>query len=646
MARERAITVSLPYFRCKPYLRRAVESILGQTHGDLTLIVLNDGDEAEPWDLLADIKDDRLVRFDLDANRGRYFADAVALAATQDQYFMVQDADDWSSPSRAEMTYEALRENCADAAFCAVTEYNAEQRRMWSYARCTEPPPPQLTDIAKYPSGLYRTLALRAIGCYAGFRIGYDTLLLGLMSMSGRIAYVAEPLYHRNVRAESLTRSSDTGRDSAARRIVRAQLDALYDRAYRGFCEYVAGRTGLEELCQLTAQVAHAHVTAQDAHALRLQSARLRRQLPGRAVAHRVRPRRSDSWSATPKVPRDVAVSILPADGRRPDVNVSVVLPCRLHTAALPGTIRSFLSTRSRDTRVEFVVVDGDGLHDADLAPFARIADLKAENASIRVVHHRGNEGPTWVRNLGARYASGERLFLTDAHAQVETGWDATVADYRSSRRVLAATIVDDKTSTRGFGASLRLPGLTVEWNPAGQRGPTAVQVAASAGMILDRSLYWSIGGFDPGMIMPGSADAEFSLRAWLSGAEVLNVPGLTVRRRVHGTAQPSAALPANLHIALYERLRLAVLYLPSDLVLRLLSDMAANHPEAVVAQACSLLAASDAWRRRSTLREHELLPFGWFSRRFGLEVNRGLDPHRPEVTRRWAGPILSQAVH
>jgi glycosyltransferase involved in cell wall biosynthesis len=629
MARERAITVSLPYFRCRPYLRRAVESILGQTHGDLTLIVLNDGDETEPWDLLADIKDDRLVRFDLDSNRGRYFADAVALIATQDQYFMVQDADDWSSPSRAEKTYEALRENRADAAFCAVTEYRPRRRVTRSYAKCTEPPPPQLTDVAKYPAGIYRTHALRTVGCYAGFRIGYDTLLLGLLSMSGRIAYVAEPLYNRSFRAESLTSSPHTGRDSAARRIAQAQLEALYDRAYLGFREYVGGRIGLTDLGRLTAQVARAHVTAQDVHVLRLQAARLRRQLPSRAPARQVRPRWLASWSSLSQLPGDVAVSTLPADASRRDVHVSVVLPGHIHAAALPGTIRSFLSMRSRDTRVEFVVVDGDDPQDADLAPFARLFDLKAENASLTVVRHRSPAGIPWVRNLGARYASGERLFLTDARAHVGTGWDAMVADYGGSRRVLAATIVDDETGARGFGASLRLPELTVGWNPQAQPGPAAVQVAASAGMVIARDLYWSIGGFDPGMIMPGSADAEFSLRAWLSGAEVLNVPGLTVRCRAHGAAEPSQALPkpsealpASLHTALHDRLRFAVLYLPSDLVLRLLSDMAASYPEAAVAQACSLLAVSDVWRRRSTLREHELLSFGWFLRRFGLELN------------------------
>jgi len=76
------VTVSLSYFQRKEQVRRATESILGQTYTNLTLIVVNDGDDDPPWDQLADIRDSRLVRFDLKSNHGRYFADAVVLNST------------------------------------------------------------------------------------------------------------------------------------------------------------------------------------------------------------------------------------------------------------------------------------------------------------------------------------------------------------------------------------------------------------------------------------------------------------------------------------------------------------------------------------------------------------------------------------
>src|ERR1051326_6628430 len=168
MPGERGITVSLPYLTGRPSLRRAVESVLGQTHGDLTLIVINDSGPPEPRDLLADIKGPRLVRFDLGANRGRYFADAVALAASDDQYFMAQDAGDWSSPDRAALLYETLREENAGGAFCAINEYPAEtvagvagtagvaaRPVKLSFADCAQAPRPPLVPLSHQP-GLHQ----------------------------------------------------------------------------------------------------------------------------------------------------------------------------------------------------------------------------------------------------------------------------------------------------------------------------------------------------------------------------------------------------------------------------------------------------------------------------------------------------------
>src|SRR5262249_32935231 len=87
---ENLVTVSIPYYRCKPYIRKVVESILDQTHWELQLIVVNDGDDQPPWAELAHISDPRLVQFDLRANHGRYFADAVVLNAVDSPYFAVQ----------------------------------------------------------------------------------------------------------------------------------------------------------------------------------------------------------------------------------------------------------------------------------------------------------------------------------------------------------------------------------------------------------------------------------------------------------------------------------------------------------------------------------------------------------------------------
>ena len=315
------------------------------------------------------------------------------------------------------------------------------------------------------------------------------------------------------------------------------------------------------------------------------------------------------------------ARSTVPGKPGAPDL--TVVIPTRHDTAALPDTIGSFLAARTRRTRLEFVIVDDASPDGVDAAAFEGLLRGTGPGASLTVLRPREHIGITRARNLGVRHARAARLFITDAHVKVDRGWDAVIAEYAGARRILAATIVSDQTGAPGFGASLHLPDLALRWNTEPGGDLAAVQVAASAGLVADRELYWSVGGFDPGMIMYGSAEAEFSVRAWLRGAEVLNLPGLIVRHRFRSAEERRLSLAANLHFVLHNRLRFALLYLPDDAALMVLS-MAVHYPSRAVARACDLVAASDVWRRRTTLRKHELFSFGWFSRKFGLESQDG----------------------
>jgi glycosyltransferase involved in cell wall biosynthesis len=585
--------------------------------------VLNDRDSPEPWDLLADINDERLVRFDLDKNRGRYFADAVSLSATPDQYFMTQDADDWSSLERAALLYECLREEHADAAFSALNEHRQgrPRPRKISFTACLDEPPPRLRLLAHHP-GLYCSSTLRAIGgYYGGYRIGYDRLLVGLVALAGRVAYVDEPLYAYEVHADSLSRSAATGMSSQVRWRVRTQLDKIYDQAYVAYCGYVAGHHGLDQLRNLIRTVATARVSAEDHAALARQANALRARLANRPKHTKI-PMPVADWASHVGAPRKVARSMYPGRSARPDV--SIVIPTRYDTASLPATITSFLEQRSDRTRLEFVIVDDASPLGVDGRALMRSLDLVARDASITVAAPGRHIGIPQARNLGARCARADRLFITDAHVAVERDWDAVVAEYTRPRRVLAATIVHDETGACGFGAGLQMPGMTMVWNDTstGDLGP--VQVAASSGMVLDRNLYWSLGGFDEGMVMYGSAEPEFSVRAWLRGAEILNVSRLRVHHRFRSALERHRTVTENLPFVLQNRLRFALLYLDEDGVLRILRDMARSHPAPSVSQACDLVEASDVWSRRIALRERELLSFSWFARRFGFDIPGG----------------------
>ncbi len=277
------VTVSLSYFQRKEQVRRATESILGQTYTNLTLIVVNDGDDDPPWDQLADIRDSRLVRFDLKSNHGRYFADAVVLNSTEDPYFLIQNAGDWSEPDRLSVLLEVLREDHSNAALSAEYRYSVingkeVSKTKKSYLGMTKSLTYSFENRAGF-YGLYKTEALRKIGgTYAGFPTGYGALLIHLLLMTGSISYIDDPLYHRVVQIYSASSGSDKERRaiSATRRSVAIELEKLYNETFGLYIEYLSGQMEEETLARLICQICQRGITQTDHSELIEESKRLR----------------------------------------------------------------------------------------------------------------------------------------------------------------------------------------------------------------------------------------------------------------------------------------------------------------------------------------------------------------------------------
>lgn len=275
------VTVSLSYFQHKEQVRRAAESILGQTHTNLTLVVVNDGDDDPPWDQLADIRDPRLVRFDLKSNHGRYFTDAVVLDATEDPYFLIQDADDWSDPERVAILLEVLREDYSNAALSAEYRYTmidstVVSKTKKSYVGMTRSLTYSFENRASY-HGLFRTEALRQIGgTYAGFPVGYGVLLIHFLLMTGSISYIDDPLYHRVIQSNYSRQNPGKRMISAVRRGIAIELEKLYNEAFELYIEYLSGQIEADTLARLIRQICHRSITQTDQAELIKEASRLR----------------------------------------------------------------------------------------------------------------------------------------------------------------------------------------------------------------------------------------------------------------------------------------------------------------------------------------------------------------------------------
>lgn len=221
------VYVSIPVWRSPDTVRRAVEAVLSQTHRDLTAIVVNDGDhdpDTYPWPHLADIDDPRLIRFDLPENRGRYFADAVVLAAVDDadSYFTVHDADDAARPTWLQAQMEAAQKHTASAVFCSHLLHGLTSR-----TPRTEHPQRYTGEFRHHAhmAGLWKTQFLKDLGGpRPDFRVGYDTMLTGA-AMATRKCYLhREVLYDRYLQKGSLTKAPGTRIGSQLRKNARSWM--------------------------------------------------------------------------------------------------------------------------------------------------------------------------------------------------------------------------------------------------------------------------------------------------------------------------------------------------------------------------------------------------------------------------------------
>lgn len=303
---------------------------------------------------------------------------------------------------------------------------------------------------------------------------------------------------------------------------------------------------------------------------------------------------------------------------------ISVVIPAYNEGPRLASTIESIASARSTDAEVEVVIVD-DGSDDntaghigAALPRLARIPRLKFVFDSTGT-----RSGVATTRNLAASRATGDVLFITDAHVRFPHGWDALVRQHHRADAILAGAVHEAHTPFVGFGCRLVVPFMGTHWNRERPADGSPVQIAACPATVIARDLYEQLGGYDEGMLIYGAAEPEFSVRAWLSGVEIVVLPELQVAHsfkpryeRVHFVRSVRPLMVAN-------ALRFGLLYATEAGSTQLLRYYSLKFPN-LFGPALAMVEQSDVWERRAKLERALVHPFSWFVERFNLRDQTG----------------------
>lgn len=115
------LSVIVPVYKVEPYLRRCIDSILGQTYKNLQVILVDDGSPDQCGAICDEYteKDSRVIAVHQE-NEGLSGARNNGLLFAKGKYIAFVDSDDWLAPAMYETLVEMIEKNHLDMARCSV----------------------------------------------------------------------------------------------------------------------------------------------------------------------------------------------------------------------------------------------------------------------------------------------------------------------------------------------------------------------------------------------------------------------------------------------------------------------------------------------------------------------------------------------
>ncbi len=214
MTEKPKISLIVPIYRVEPYLRKCLDSIVGQTYQNLQIILVDDGSPDNCGAICDEYAagDGRICVIHKE-NGGVSSARNAGLECASGKWICFVDADDWIEPDMCQYLQELTLRSNADIVQCGVF-WEEAGRRAVMYAADREVLLEHGADsfhahVRKYLSywsctKLYRRECLSGTRFDPAYVMGEDLLfVLQAFHRAGRIAFGTEPMYHYRQREGS-----------------------------------------------------------------------------------------------------------------------------------------------------------------------------------------------------------------------------------------------------------------------------------------------------------------------------------------------------------------------------------------------------------------------------------------------------------
>jgi len=128
------ISIIIPVYNTEKYLPKCLDNIIGQTHTNLEIIIVNDGSTDNSIAIIKKYvaKDSRIIVIDID-NGGQGRARNKGLDICTGDYIMFCDSDDWYDLDICEHLINAINSGNFDFAMCGIREINSKGKEIQKF---------------------------------------------------------------------------------------------------------------------------------------------------------------------------------------------------------------------------------------------------------------------------------------------------------------------------------------------------------------------------------------------------------------------------------------------------------------------------------------------------------------------------------
>ena len=236
------VSVIVPVYNTKDYLKQCLDSLVAQTLEDLEILVVDDGSTDGSTEIIrgyAECYPERIRAF-FQKNGGQSSARNYALRYAKGQYIGFVDSDDWVELNMYETMLAKAEEEDLDIVICGLDEnFSCGKTIFYNTSQAKD-------KFSQTPSACNKLFSRKLIGDETFIKgIWYEdfNFTTKLLMSTERINYCSEYLYHCHIRAVSTMNNNNAPKNLDIIVVIDdiihfAKENCLYER-YEKVIEYM-----------------------------------------------------------------------------------------------------------------------------------------------------------------------------------------------------------------------------------------------------------------------------------------------------------------------------------------------------------------------------------------------------------------------